>query len=95
MKRNKNKQSLLNYRLANHMKKGGKTSRKKQVARVRRFIKVCGCPAEQIGNKHVKMFYQKKSYSPTTERDYFYAIKLLWEFLDRHNEPPRPPKRNE
>ena len=83
----------LEYKLKSHARKGGKTSRRRQVARVRQFIKFCRDigirEPDQIGKKHVWLWYQKDDPAPTTLRDRFYAACLLWGFLGR-GIPPRP-----
>ena len=83
----------LQFELKSHARKGGKTSRRRQVARVQQFIKFChGLGVRdpgQIGKKHVWLWYQEGDLSPSTLRDRFYAVCLLWEKLGR-GEPPRP-----
>lgn len=81
----------LHFRLKQYEKKGGKTHRAEQVKKVYRFIDFCGRPAAQIGNKHVKQFFNESQLSPTTKLDYYYAIRLLWKELRRTKLPPKPP----
>lgn len=80
----------LDHRLTLYAAKGGKTSRRRTVRRVRRFIAFCQRPAEQIGRRQVYAFFEQHRFSPTTQRDYYYAIALLWRLLGRSGEPPRP-----
>ena len=84
----------LEYQLKTHARKGGKTSRRRQVARIRQFIKFCrGLGIRepgQIGKKQVWLWYAEGNLSATTLRDRFYAVCFFWELLGR-GEPPRPP----
>ena len=32
-----------------------------------------------------------KKFAPSTARDYWYAIRTLWELMGRIGEPPKPP----
>jgi len=86
---------LISLPLRRHLdlykKKGGKRSRRATAARIERFVKWCNTPAEQIGRKHVHIFFEEKRFAARTESDYFYAIKKLWEMIGRGKEPPRPP----
>lgn len=83
----------LEYQLKTHAKKGGKTSRRRQVARVRQFLEFCqglGVRGpDQIGRRHIWRWYEDGELSETTLRDRFYAVCLLWKLLER-GEPPRP-----
>jgi len=91
MAKKPNSSESLHFRLQRYAKKGGKIHRKEKVKKVYRFIKFCGCPGAQIGNKHVKRFFSETNYSTKTQLDYFYAISLLWKELGRSRPPPRPP----
>lgn len=77
----------LEVNISNHCRKGGKTSRRRQVARLRQFIKFCkgrGVKGpDQIGNRHVYEWYESGALSETTLRDRFYAVCKLWEWLER------------
>ncbi|MFL4056799.1 hypothetical protein, partial [Pseudomonas aeruginosa] len=42
------------------------------------------------GKKHVHKFFEEKNFAPSTARDYWYAIKTLWELMGRVGEPPKP-----
>ncbi|MDZ7786012.1 MAG: hypothetical protein U5L95_02715 [Candidatus Saccharibacteria bacterium] len=81
----------LRRKIDNYKKSGGKRSRRANAQRIERFIRWCGCPGEEIGRKHVHLFFTEKQFSATTDRDYFYSICKLWQMLDRNKEPPRPP----
>lgn len=87
--------SELNYLLQAHARKGGKTSRRRQVARVKQFLAFCRRHGvrepDQIGKRHVFEWYAEKRLAATTLRDRFYAVSLLWDLLGR-GEPPRPCK---
>ncbi|MGR5288637.1 hypothetical protein ACP3V5_25255 [Vibrio maritimus] len=78
-----------------YMRSGGKTSRKRQAQKMRIVIgymvekeKVKGL--EQIGRKQVSRFYRDNRHlAPSTRRDYYYAINVIWrQFLQRASEPP-------
>jgi hypothetical protein len=83
----------IEYELNAYARKGGKTSRRRQVARVRQFIKFCRDlgirEPGQIGKKHVWAWYDEQNLSPSTLRDRFYAVSLLWDLLGRGT-PPKP-----
>lgn len=87
------KQNELEYQLTTYARKGGKTSRRRQVARVRQFLSFCkdlGVRGpDQIGKNHVWKWYEDGNLSAVTLRDRFYSVLLLWTILGR-GEPPRP-----
>jgi hypothetical protein len=87
--------SELEHRLRFHCRKGGKTSRRRQAGRVRQFLVFCraqGVQApDQVGKRHVYQWYETlPSAAPTTLRDRYYAVRLIWEILGRAGDPPRP-----
>lgn len=82
---------ILDHRLNLYAAKGSKASRRATVRRVRRFIDFCQRPAEQIGRRQVHEFYEQEAFSPSTQRNYYYAICLLWRLLRRTRKPPMPP----
>lgn len=81
----------LNHKMHLYKSKGGKTSRKRNVERMKEFIGWCNCPPHQTGKKHVHQFFDEKKFSTSTARDYWYAIRILWRLIDRVGEPPKPP----
>lgn len=87
------KPSELEYQLITYARKGGKTSRRRQVARIRQFLSYCknlGVRGpDQIGKSHVWKWYEEGNLSAVTLRDRFYSVSLLWTILGR-GEPPRP-----
>lgn len=83
----------LRQKIDNYRRKGGKTSRRATVAKIERFIAFCGCSPGEIGRRHVHVFYENQNFSPTTQRDYFYAINQLWKMLGHKQPPPRPRER--
>lgn len=89
----KREQLNLEVHLNTYARRGGKTSRRRQVARVRQFIKFCRNQGirepGQIGKRQVWSWYQEADLAPTTLRDRYYAVCLLWEWLGR-GEPPKP-----
>lgn len=82
--------SELRHKINTHRRKGGKKSRRAEAARIERFIRWCRCPPDSISRHHIHLFFEEKRFSPTTNRDYFYAISKLWKMLGRSGEPPRP-----
>jgi len=54
------------------------------------FVSWCNCAAHQTGKKHVHEFFEQKNFASSTARDYWYAIKQLWELMGRVGEPPKP-----
>lgn len=81
----------LRHALRLYAAKGGKTSRRRTVERIERFIDACGCRPEQIGRRHVHEFWDSRPWAPSTARDYWYAIRVLWRLLERLGTPPAPP----
>jgi hypothetical protein len=79
------------FKLHQHARKGGKIARTRQLKKIQAFIKWCGRAPHQIGRRQVHEFYRAHDFAPTTARDYHYAIRLLWQVLERPGEPPRPP----
>lgn len=80
----------IRHKLNLHASKGGKTARRRQTRRIEAFVDWCGCDARQVGRGHVRRFFRAHELATSTQRDYWYAIKLLWRALGRHGEPPRP-----
>lgn len=70
--------------------KGGKTHRRRTLARIEQFVTWCGVrhPA-QIGKKHVHQYLQQFE-APTTRRDHWYAIRQLWKIIGRGDPPGKP-----
>lgn len=79
--------------LRQHARKGGKTSRRRQVDRIQQFLKFCATKGvrapDQIGKRHIHEWYEESHLSESTLRDRFYAVSLLWEWMGR-GQPPRP-----
>lgn len=80
----------MRHRLSLYATKGGKTSRRNTIDRIARFVDWCGRRPEQIGRKQVHEFFRSHNWAPSTARDYYYAICLLWDFLGRPGRPPGP-----
>ena len=81
----------LRHRLHLYATRGSKKSRQRQISRIELFVEFCQRPVEQIGKKQVYEFYESHGFLPSTERDYHYAICLLWERLGRTGPVPKPP----
>lgn len=87
----------LEYRLKTHARKGGKTSRRRQVDRVRQFLKFCRDRfqvrgPDQIGKIHIFKWYEELELAESTRRDRHYAVALLWDVLGRGVPPKYHPK---
>lgn len=80
----------IQYALHQHARKGGKTARRRQVKRVEEFVSWCGCDPRQTGRGHVQRYFAARGFAPTTERDHWYAIRLLWRVMGRPVDPPKP-----
>lgn len=82
-----------------YLRHGGKTSRR---ATVRRLIAIVrdiqqhepgANRPEQIGRAHIHRYYARhENLAPSTIRDHYYAIRLLWDWLERPGQPPKPKK---
>lgn len=87
------KRNEIDYALKRYARKGGKVSRRRQAARVEQFLAFCSSHGvrepNQIGKRHVYLWFEEGAFAATTIRDKFYAVALLWELLGR-GEPPRP-----
>lgn len=82
----------LRHKMNQHAAKGGKTSRRRQVKRAEQFVKWCNCNPYQIGRGHVWRYFEAQNFAPSTARDHWYAVRLLWRHaLERPSDPPRPP----
>lgn len=80
----------LNHKIHLYKSRGGKASRRRSAQRMLEFVNWCNCEAHQTGKKHVHKFFEEKNFAPSTARDYWYAIKTLWELMGRVGEPPKP-----
>lgn len=85
----------LRHRLNLYARKGSKTSRRRQVRRLEEFVAWCGCDPRQIGKRHVYQYFAAHAFAPSTARDHWYAVRLLWLILGRHTDPPRPTTRED
>jgi len=68
------------HKLNLHARKGGKTSRRRQVARVKQMLEKIGKPPQQIGRGDVYAWIQAAE-AEMTRRDRYYAAALLWELV--------------
>lgn len=80
----------IRHRLHLYARKGGKTARRRQLKRIEAFVAWCGCAPYQIGKGHVRRYFAAHNLAPSTARDHWYAIRLLWQSLGRPTDPPRP-----
>lgn len=84
----------VNERADNYLRQGGKTNRRETVRVLVRILDDIrtheGCTPAQIGRKQVIGYYKRQQLSAETLRRHHAAIALLWKWLDRVSEPPRP-----
>lgn len=80
----------IRHALHQHAAKGSKAARRRQLKRIEEFVDWCECSPFQMGRGHVNRYFSEKSYAPSTARDHWYAIKLLWQVMGRPGEPPKP-----
>jgi hypothetical protein len=79
-----------------YVRGGGKDNRKKQVARMIEFLdwaeSVDNVRAlHGLGKNHVIGFWKShRELSDATAYKYWLAISKLWEWLDKHEAPPKP-----
>lgn len=81
-----------------YVRGGGKENRKKQVSRIIEFLdwiesneKVISL--HELGKRHVIEFWKSHRYfSEETAYKYWLGIAKLWQWLDKHEEPPAPRK---
>ncbi len=80
-----------------YVRKGGKTNRKQQVKRLIYVVSWISIHypqinrLEQIGKNQIIQFWKNhRSLSSSTAYGYWLAVKRLWNWLDRHSEPPKP-----
>ena len=81
----------LRHALNQYAARGGKVHRRRVIRRIEQIVQECGCPAEQIGRRHIHELYERKPMAPTTQRDYDEAVRVLWARLGRPGTPPRAP----
>lgn len=77
-----------------YKRRGSKKNRTAQMQRVRAVMRHAGVyHPEQLGNKHVYLFYRNlvmKDASARTAYYYYLALCILWDLLKRPNKPPKP-----
>ena len=79
-----------------YVRHGGKKSRRATTRRILSILLSIAADEgirspHQLGRAQIVRFYAKKAnYAPTTLRDYHYAIRVLWTWLDRPTLPPKP-----
>jgi len=72
--------SELHHQLNLHARKGGKKSRRRQVARVKQMLEEIGKPPQQIGRGDAYSWIETAE-AETTRRDRYYAAVLFWELV--------------
>ena len=81
-----------------YIRHAGKEGRKKQVTRLINALveikqKYSIESIHQVGRRHVHWWDEqlvKQKRSSRTREAYWYGFKLLWKWLNRNGEPPRP-----
>lgn len=81
-----------------YVRGGGKENRKKQVSRIIEFLdwvesnqKVISL--HELGKRHVIAFWRShRDFSEETAYKYWLGIAKLWQWLNKHEEPPVPRK---
>jgi len=63
-----------------HARKGGKTSRRRQVARVQQMLMDIGKEPQQVSRRDVYAWIEAVE-GATTRRDRYYAAKLFWQLV--------------
>lgn len=77
----------LAYALHQHARRGGKTARRRQVARVRQMLDEVGKAPHQISRRDVYDWIERVQ-SPPTRRDRYYAARLFWRLTYSAELPP-------
>ena len=83
-----------------HVRGGGKDTRKKEVQRIIEFLDWAESTEKVIslhglGRKHVIGFWKShRELSEETAYKYWLGISKLWEWLGKHEDPPKPFKTN-
>ena len=79
------------------LRHGGKTSRRATIRRLTAIIQDIQQhepgvrKPEWVGRAHVHRYYERHSHlAVSTQRDHYYAVKLLWQWLKRTGQPPKP-----
>ncbi len=75
------------HQLNMHALRGGKTSRRRQVARVKQMLSEIGKTPQQIGRGDLYSWIEGVE-AETTRRDRFYAAVLFWKFIYKKELPP-------
>lgn len=79
-----------------YLRHGGKTHRRDTVQVLISMLHEIhaheqGCPPEQIGWRQISGYNRRHAHlSPATLRRHQAAVALLWEWLGRTGEPPKP-----
>ncbi len=87
----------IRFNTHNYVRKGGKIHRRNVV---KLMITIANDIKEnergvrlptQIGKAHIHRYYERHQHlSKRTLQDHYYAIRHLWELLERPKSPPRP-----
>lgn len=84
---------------SDHVRGGGKESRKKEVQRIIEFLDWAESTEKVIslhglGQKHVIGFWKAhRELSEKTAYKYWLGLSKLWEWIGKHSAPPKPFKR--
>ncbi|MFA6051774.1 MAG: helix-turn-helix transcriptional regulator [Methylobacter sp.] len=81
-----------------YVRGGGKENRKKQVSRIIEFldwVEAYENPTSlhRLGKRHVIAFWKShRDFSEETAYKYWLGIAKLWQWIEKHEEPPAPRK---
>lgn len=78
-----------------YVRKGGKTNRRQQRARILAFADFCGQQGQnslgQVGKAHVISYWKAtKHLSDSTRYNHWRALVTLWGLAGKSGEPPKP-----
>lgn len=78
-----------------YLRHGSKTNRKKVLARITEFLEYTDADEpivslHRLGKRHVINFWKsRRDLSEKNAYEYWLAIGKLWDWLDKHDEPPK------
>lgn len=78
-----------------YVRKGGKTNRRQQVARMLAFARFCESEGvteiNRLGARQVILYWmQNRHLAPSTQYNHYRALCILWELAEKVKGPPVP-----
>jgi hypothetical protein len=78
-----------------YVRKGGKTNRRQQAARMLAFARFCenegATEINRLGARHVILYWkQNRHLAPSTQYNHYRALCVLWELAEKAGRPPVP-----